>query len=110
MKKVERKHRKPEWYEKGIKLREDSSREFVEKDENLKFICQKIGYTETENRESEMEFELLQKMTTTQRSKERLLKEKKYKEFYGVSGLGGPYRYNKGKKFFGIILLDMLPS
>ena len=96
MNKVERSTRKAEWYEKGIKLREDSSREFVEKDENLKFICQKLAFDETEGRESEMEFDLLQKMTTTQRSKNRLLKEKKYKEFYGVSGLGGPYRCNAG--------------
>jgi hypothetical protein len=83
-------------FEYGVRLKEDSSREFIEKDENLKLICQKISPDNIKNRLIPEEFELLQKMTSTKKNQERTLFKKTFKKFYGVGSKVGPYQINSG--------------
>lgn len=83
-------------FEYGTRLREDSSREFIENDKNLKLICQKLHYKEVDDRFMSEEFELLQKMTTTKKNQSRLIMNKTYKDLYGVRSKTGPYRVNSG--------------
>ena len=85
-------------FEYGVRLKEDSSRDFIEKDENLKVICKKIGPDEVKDRLIPLEFDLLQKMTSTKRNQERSLFKKYFKKFYGVGSKVGPYRINSGKR------------
>ena len=84
-------------FEYGVKLKEDSSRDFIERDANLKLICRKIGPENVEHRLIGEEFELLQKMTSTKKNQERMLFKKYFKKFYGVGSKDGPYRVNAGR-------------
>lgn len=84
-------------FQYGTKLREDSSRRFIEQDHNLKYICEKIGPEEVEKRFIKEEFDLLQKMTTTKENTNRCILEKKFKKYYGVHSGTGPYKINAGK-------------
>ena len=83
-------------FEYGVRLKEDSSRDFIEKDENLKLICQKIGPENIRHRLIPEEFELLQKMTSTKKNQERTIFKKTFKKFYGVGSKVGPYKVNSG--------------
>jgi hypothetical protein len=84
-------------FEYGVRLKEDSSREFIEKDENLKLICQIIGPGNIQHRLIPEEFELLQKMTSTKKNQERTMFKKTFKKYYGVGSKVGPYKINAGE-------------
>ena len=84
-------------FEFGVRLKEDSSRAFVEKDANLQLICRKIGPEDVANRFPDDEFDLLQKMTSTKKNQERMLFKKYFKKYYGVGTKDGPYRVNAGR-------------
>lgn len=83
-------------FEYGTRLREDSSRELVKQDSNLKLVCRKIAASDIEKRLLNEEFDLVQKITSTKRNQERMILQKQFKKFYGVSIKYGPYRVNSG--------------
>ena len=84
-------------FDYGTRLKEDSSRDLIDADENLKVICKKISADEVKDRFIEDEFELLQKMTTTKKNQLRLVQGKFFKKYYGVNSKQGPYRVNAGE-------------
>lgn len=83
-------------FEFGVRLKEDSSRDFVERNEDLKRICRRIGPGDVRFRLVPEEFELLQKMTSTKKNQQRMLFKKSFKKFYGVGSKDGPYKANAG--------------
>lgn len=84
-------------FEYGVRLKEDSSRDFIERNEDLKLISKRIGPEDVEQRLIPEEFELLQKMTSTKKNQERMLFKKTFKKYYGVGSKDGPYRVNTGE-------------
>lgn len=95
-------------YEYGTRLKEDSSREFIEHNNNLKLICRKVEIEEITNRLLTDEFDLLQKMTTTKKNEERNLKQKYFRKFFGVATKNGPYQINSGTEFFFYYLFKLM--
>lgn len=85
-------------FDYGVRLKEDSSRDFIERNEDLKLICKLIGPENVGERLIAEEFELLQKMTSTKKNQERMLFKKTFKKFYGVGSKDGPYRVNTGRR------------
>jgi hypothetical protein len=83
-------------FEYGTRLKEDSSRELVKNNSNLKLICRKIGLEDIDKRLIYEEFDLVQKITSTKRNQERMALKKGFKKYYGVNMRDGPYRVNSG--------------
>lgn len=84
-------------YEYGTRLREDSSRQLVKGDLNLKLISRKIGVQDIESRLLAKEFDLVQKITSTSQNRERMVQQRYFKKFFGVKCQFGPYRVNLGE-------------
>jgi hypothetical protein len=83
-------------FEYGTRLKEDSSRDLVKNNSNLKLICRKISPEDIDKRFIHEEFDLVQKITSTKKNDERMVFKKQFKKFFGVNMRSGPYRVNSG--------------
>jgi hypothetical protein len=63
---------------------------------NLKLICRKVDLEEIDKRLVSQEFDLLQKMTSTEKNERRCLKQKYFRKYFGVATKSGPYQINSG--------------